>query len=403
MLLESQILEVFKYQRDYFNKIDTGTPRSLLQKIDLSDQHIKIITGIRRCGKSTLLYQLLKKTGIYNFISFEDPRLTGFEVNDFFKLERVFQEHGSSEKIYFFDEIQNVAGWERFIRILHDKKARVIISGSNASLLSREFGTGLTGRQISYELYPFSYSEFLLNSKVHAGEGSFTDYMHSGGFAEYLNSLNEDILIQLFHDLIYRDIVVRHNIRNAKVVKELAVYLASNIGKEFSYNNLSKNFNLGSINTFLSYISFFEDSYLFFTISKFSYSLKKQAKNPKKIYGIDTGLMGKLSLSFTDDKGRKLENIVFIELKRRGKEIYYYRNKNECDFVVAGNRQIEGLIQVCYELNSENMDREINGLSEAMNDLKKNMGLILTFNQTDEIIVADKKICVKPVWKWMTE
>ena len=403
MLLESQILEVFNYQKDYFNKIDTGTPRSLLKKVDLSSQHVKIITGIRRSGKSTLLYQLLKKTGIYNFISFEDPRLTGFGVNDFFKLERIFQKHGSKESIYFFDEIQNIPGWEKFVRILHDKKARVIISGSNASLLSRELGTGLTGRQISYELYPFSYKEFLLSSNKPAGEKSFNNYLLSGGFPEYLKSLNEDMLIQLFNDLIYRDIVVRHNIRNARVVKELAVYMASNIGKEFSYNNLSKNFDVGSINTILSYISFFEDAYLFFPISKFSYSLKKQAKNPKKIYGIDTALMGKLSMSFTEDRGRKLENIVFIDLKRGGRDIYYYKNKNECDFVVVNNAQIENVIQVCYELHADNMEREINGLTEAMTDLKKDTGLILTFNQTDDITIADKKIHVKPVWKWLTE
>jgi len=187
------------------------------------------------------------------------------------------------------------------------------------------------------------------------------------------------------------------------VVKELAVYLASNIGKEFSYNNLSKNFDVGSINTILSYISFFEDAYLFFPISKFSYSLKKQAKNPKKIYGIDTALMGKLSMSFTEDRGRKLENIVFIDLKRGGRDIYYYKNKNECDFVVVNNAQIENVIQVCYELHADNMEREINGLTEAMTDLKKDTGLILTFNQTDDITIADKKIYVKPVWKWLTE
>ncbi len=402
MLLEQQIREVYQYQKEYYEKLSIGTHRTLLNKVDLKDYHIKIITGIRRSGKSTLLMQLLKQVKNFNFLSFEDPRLTDFEVNDFFKLEKIFQTNNESE-IYFFDEIQNITGWERFIRTLHDKKIRVVISGSNASLLSKELGTSLTGRQITYELFPFSFSEYLNFSHKDKGIKSFNEFLKSGGFPEYLSSGNQNILIQLFDDLIYRDIIVRHGIRNAKVVRELGVYLATNIGKEFSYNKLTKTFDLGSANTVLSYISHFEDAYLFFTVPRFSYSLKQQAKNQKKIYGIDSGLISKLSISFSKDKGRLLENMVFIELKRRAKNISYYRNKGECDFVVSKNRQIENLIQVCYELNQDNMKREINGLMEAMDELKLNSGLILTMNQDDQIVQGNKSIIVKPVWKWMLD
>lgn len=168
-------------------------------------------------------------------------------------------------------------------------------------------------------------------------------------------------------------------------MQELGVFLASNVGKEFSYNKLVKNFDLGSVNSVKSYISYFEDTFLFFTVPRFSYSVKQQAINPKKIYGIDTGLITNLSLSFSKDTGRLLENKVFIHLKRLGQEIYYYRQNGECDFVVAKNNQIEFVAQVCLELNSDNLSRELNGLLEAMNELKFEEGTILTLNQEDQL------------------
>ena len=401
MLLEQQIHEVYQYQKAYFKKASTGIPRNLLNTVDLKDDHVKIITGIRRSGKSTLLMQIIKEIENFNFLSFEDPRLIGFEVADFFKLEKVFQSDNSTE-IYFFDEIQNIKGWEQFVRTLHDKKIKVILSGSNASLLSKELGTSLTGRQLTYELFPFSYREFLKLKNEKQNIDSFQKYLEMGGFPEFLKSANTSMLTQLFNDLIYRDIVARHGLRNADTVRDLGVYLASNIGKEFSYNKLAKTFELGSVHTMKSYISYFSDAYLFFTVPRFSYSLKQQAKNQKKIYGIDTGLMTNLSLSFSKDKGRMLENLVFIELKRKQKEIYYYKNKGECDFVVTKNKEIKSIIQVCYELNADNMAREINGLQEAMDDLGSNKGLILTFNQEDAIQNAGGKIKVVPVWKWIS-
>lgn len=399
-MLEKQIREVYQYQKEYFKNLSLGSSRALLADVDLKDYNIKIISGIKQSGKSTLLMQFLNQVSTFNFLSFEDPRLSNFEVSDFFKLEQIFQENYGSD-VYFFDEIQNIDGWEQFIRSLHDKKIKVIISGSNASLLNTEFGTTLTDRQISYELYPFSYNEFLTSQNKTEGIDSFGEFLEMGGFPEYLKTKNRNILVRLFNDIVYRDIIVRHGLRNAKVVKELVIYLATNIGKEFSFNKLAKTFEMGSVNTALSYISYLEDAYLFFTVPRFSYSLKQQARNPKKIYGVDSGLVSNLSLSFSNDKERLLENVVFIELKRRGKNILYYRNKGECDFVVSKNKKIENIIQVCFELNHDNLQQELSGLYEAMDELNSDSGLILTMNQDDKIVQGNKTIIVTPVWKWM--
>jgi len=400
MLLESQIKEVLAYQNSYLEKLPEGTQREILKKIDLTDLHVTILTGIRRSGKSTVLLQLKNRLEHYNYLSFEDPRLSSFNVNDFFKLEKNFNNNNST---FLFDEIQNVKGWERYIRVLHDQKKKVIITGSNAQILSKELGTSLTGRQITYEIFPFSYTEYLKHLNLEAGSESFSEYLISGGFPEFVTSKKRDVLQNLYNDLIYRDIVVRHGLRNPKVLQELGIYLASNVGKEFSYNKLAKTFDLGSVNTVRSYISYFEDAFLFFSIPRFSYSLKQQTINPRKIYGIDTGLTANLSLSFTKDRGRLLENKAFLHFKRLGKQVYYFRQKGECDFVVAQNNQVEMIVQVCYELNNDNLSREINGLTEAMDELKFVEGYVFTFNQEDLIEKDERVIRVIPLWNWLGE
>jgi len=209
--------------------------------------------------------------------------------------------------------------------------------------------------------------------------------------------------LNLYNDLIYRDIVVRHGLRNPKVINELGVFLATNVGKEFSFSNLAKIFELGSSNTLASYISYFEDAYLFFTVPRFSFSLKQQAKNPKKIYGIDNGLITNLSMSFSKDTGRLLENMVYIHFRRKAKELFYFRLRGECDFIVVEDRKVEMAVQVCYELNTANLQRETNGLLEAMNEVDLDEGFIFTFNQKDELETNGKKIFVIPVWEWMMD
>ncbi|HEC44539.1 MAG TPA: ATP-binding protein [Bacteroides sp.] len=277
----------------------------------------------------------------------------------------------------------------------------MIITGSNASMLSKELGTRLTGRHISLELYPFSYAEFLRFKKKDHSIKLFEEYLQKGGFPEYLKNNDIDVLRNLFHDIFYRDILQRNLLRNETAIKILLHYLISNIGKELSYNKLKELIQVGSGNTVSQFIDHFEQAYLLFSLKKFDFSLRKQLVNPKKIYCIDTAIIGRNSFSFSENKGRLLENTVFIELNRRGNRIFYHKRKKECDFLIQDGQQIVEAIQVCYQLEYYNKDREINGLLEALEEHNLDEGLILTFNQEDRISSQNKAILIQPVWKWL--
>jgi len=335
------------------------------------------------------------------YFNFEDPRATSFEVSDFQKLDEIFKEEYGQSDCYFFDEIQNVEKWELFVRTMLEKKKHFLITGSNASLLSRELGTKLTGRHLRYELFPFSYNEFLEFTSRKAGVDSFDEYLQKGGFPEYLKYNRSDILHELFNDIIMRDIVVRHKLRNPKAIKEMALFLTANIGAEFSYNSLAKAFGLGSVNSAVAFVSYLEDNYLLFTVSKFDYSPKKQAINPKKSYSIDNGLASANSVTFSANKGRMLENCVFLGLRRAGREIFYFRENKECDFLVKEKNAITRAIQVCYEINEDNKRREIDGLMEALEKFDLSEGVILTYDQKDKMEMSDKTIKVEPTWRWL--
>jgi predicted AAA+ superfamily ATPase len=398
---KEDLRRIVKLQKEELSLFEEGIPREDLPEIDISLPFAIILSGIRRCGKSTLLRQIMKKTGKVYYFNFEDLRITGFEVEDFEVLNDIFHEEFGDSNYYFFDEIQNIPKWELFVRRLVDIRKHVVITGSNASLLSKELGTRLTGRHLTHELFPFSFKEFLKIEKKEASVGSFEEYFMGGGFPEYLSAERPDILQSLLNDVIARDINARHKIRNQKKLKELAIYLLTNIGKQITYNSLKKMFKLGSVNSIISFMSYFEDAYLIFTIPRFDYSYKKMLVNPKKVYSIDNGVSINNSASFFDDRGRLLENMVFVNLRRKHKEILYYQNDNECDFIAKNGNKITTAIQVTYELNSDNEKREINGLKEAMEKFKLNEGLILTYNQTDEIVVGKNKVKVIPVWKWL--
>jgi len=232
---------------------------------------------------------------------------------------------------------------------------------------------------------------------------SFRRYLFEGGFPQYLCENSPFVLQELLKDILMRDIATRHKIRNIKTLNELAIFLLTNVGKEFSYNSLKTTFKLGSINSIISFISFFEDSYLLFSVPKFDYSYKKQIVNPKKIYSIDNGLSNKNSASFSEDEGRMLENLVFISLRKKSKDIFYFKEESECDFLVKDRGKITQAIQVCYKLTDENKDREISGLIAPLKKFELNSGLILTYNQEDDFLVEGKKIITKPIWKWLLE
>ena len=403
MMLKETLRNVVKMQRESLNLAEASVEREALKQIEMKIPFAIVLSGIRRCGKSTLLKQLMKKIKGFYYFNFEDPRTINFEVEDFQKLDEIFFEEYGDKSYYFFDEIQNVQKWEIFVRAILDKKKYTIITGSNASLLSKELGTKLTGRHLRFELFPFSYNEFLLLVNKKSSISSFEEYFLCGGFPEYLNLKNPLVLQELLNDILNRDIATRHKLRNLKSLKEMALYLLTNTGKEFSYNNLGKTFDLGSSNTAVSFVSYFEDSYLLFTIPKFDYSLKKQRVNPKKAYSIDNGLTNVNSSSFSQDKGKMLENMVFINLRKKFNNIFYFQDGGECDFVVKEGTKITRAIQVCFDLNEDNKDREINGLVKALEKFGLENGMILTYNQEDELKTKDKRIKILPVWKWLLE
>ncbi|MEI7960919.1 MAG: ATP-binding protein [archaeon] len=402
-MIKDSIKKVVHAQAKELSSFDFGVERDNLSNLKPLKGVALVLSGVRRCGKSTLMQQIRKNTSKAYYFNFDDPKGVGFEVEDFEKLNQVFIEEFGESDYYFFDEIQNVEKWELFIRKLVDNKKQVVITGSNASLLSKELGTRLTGRHLRTELFPFSFNEFLQYKKQKPSIDSFKNYFEEGGFPEYLSQKKPQLLEELLNDVIARDIVVRQKLRERKTIKELAVYLLSNLGKEFSFNTLKKIFNLGSVNTAISFVSYLEDSYLLFTVERFDYSIKKRLIAPKKVYCVDNGFAATNSVSFSEDKGRMLENIVFLGLKRQNKEMYYFRENNECDFVVRKNTKIVEAMQVCFELTEENKGREIAGLLGALEKFKLNEGLILTYDQEDKLQEMGKTIIVKPVWKWLLE
>ena len=396
MILKDQLEKIVLSQSEWLYRSDRQINRELMDRIRIHQSWVNIITGIRRCGKSTLLQQLMDFYEQPAYFNFEDHRAYNFEIGDFEKLDQILDKQ--KPDAWFFDEIQNVPGWERYIRSAHDKGKTVFLTGSNASLLSKELGAKLTGRHLTHVLYPFSYREFLIYKDIEPSAESFKKYMSFGGFPEYIKNEEIDILQQLLEDIITRDVIVRYEIRQEEILKALTLFLISNSGKVFSYNKLSKRFHTGSVNTIISYIGFLANSYLLSSLPLFSSSIKKQLANPKKIYAIDTGLINANTLSFSDDLGRILETIVYIELCRHKYEIFYLKSDCECDFVVKdSNRQLQA-IQVCYELENENLDREINGIKE-LESWHLSKKLIITLNQEDSF----GDIQVLPAWKWLTE
>ncbi|MBD3203020.1 AAA family ATPase [Candidatus Woesearchaeota archaeon] len=390
-------------------------PREVMSRIKehIETPFVIIISGIRRSGKSTLLKLLWKKLDGY-YVNFDDERFINFTVHDFQAMYEVLIEIFGEKDNFFFDEIQNIEAWERFVRRLNENNKKIYITGSNASMLSRKFGTHLTGRNIVIPLYPFSFREFLefkgtefnsdnlTSSKISLILKNFNEYVEGGGFPEYVKTQKKDYLMNLYENILYRDIIVNNDLPNEKPIKEVLLYSVSNIGKEISFNKLRKTVGLTSATTVKEYFEYMENSYLCFLIQRYDPSLKKQIYYNKKTYFIDTGMSKILGFRTSRDFGRMVENIVFIQLKRKNKEIFFHKSKNECDFIVKSSIKIIDAIQVTEKMD-QNKDREMKGLLEALKRYRLKSGLILTRDTEDEIMVDNKKIIVKPVWKWLLE
>lgn len=390
-------------QKDLLARIIEEQNHNFLQKqlitreeiIPTESIQILVVSGVRRCGKSILIRQSLPESESGLYLNFEDPRLVDFEATDFPKLELLRDELGKTSIL--LDEVQGVEGWEIFARSLHEKSQKLYITGSNASMLSRELGTRLTGRYKQIELFPFSYTEFLLFKNLSPGEESVEAYFLSGGFPEFLQNQDLDYLRTLFRDILTRDVAVRRNISNETSLIRLGVFLCSNVGKPFSYSRMASLLEIKSVRTVIDYCDYLEESYLFDLIPMYSGSIRKQIANPKKAYSIDPALAAANSLSFSKDLGRKLENFVYLHLRRSFKEIQYYQNKDsECDFVVKWNEEIIGAVQVCWELNQDNLQREVKGIKAAMLEMGLAKGYLISYDQEDQL----GDISVVPAWKW---
>jgi predicted AAA+ superfamily ATPase len=417
-LLKSLVLE----QKKALMAEDSGVQRDRYAELrtHLPIPHALVIAGLRRAGKSTLLLQLIKNE--YNwdvyYFNLEDERLVGFTVQDFNALHEIMIELYGERSIFFLDEIQNIPEWERFVRRLQKGKFKFIITGSNASLLSKELGTKLTGRYIQIELFPYSFKEFLNYHQMIYNENSFlitserallkkqfNEYMQFGGIPEYVTYRLPHILTTLYENIIYKDIIVRYEIHSVRAFRELALYLISNIGTLISYTKLKNALNLGSVNTVKNYLHYLENSYLILSIDSYAYSILQQTISQKKVYAIDTGLVHAMSIQFSRNTGKYLENIVFLELRRRHELIFYYRTANnlEVDFLIQKGKKITQLIQVCESLtNEKTRQRELTALTTAMTELGIKNGLILTLDEAEIIKLPQQHVVtVLPVYQWL--
>ncbi len=309
---KSTIEDVVKEQYDFIHNLEGDLPRELLNRLPNIPTHALIVSGIRRCGKSTLLYQIIKqkKDKDVFFLNFENMRLYNFEVDNFKILDMIIKERQC--KVLFFDEIQIIEGWELFVRQKLDEGFEVVITGSNAGMLSVELGTKLTGRHISKELFPFSFTEFLDFTKQSPNEQSLLNYMTLGGFPQYIKTKATELLETLIDDILYRDIAVRYAVRDVQALKKLCSYILSNTATLVVPSKLRQVLGVNAHSTILNYFNYFENTYLVNLMPKFAWSARSQLLAPKKMYVIDPALIKAGSTSFGKDQGRLLETYRFV-------------------------------------------------------------------------------------------
>lgn len=413
------LASVLKDQMESFRARDLGVEREILEELKetIFVPQITVITGLRRVGKSTLLAQIANKylKDGYYFVNFEDERLLNFQVKDFDLLHETLISMFGEKQTFLFDEIQNVPEWERFVRRLHDQGYKFIVTGSNASLLSQELGTRLTGRCLRVELFPFSFREFLSFRKVKVPDlkvlttkqkGQLLkltkEYIVSGGIPDSLKYPGLEIHKTLYDDVLYRDIATRYKLDNVKSLKELTFYLISNISTLISFNKLKELLKLGSVNTVKSYIDYLENSWLFFVVNKYAYSVKEQQIAAKKVYGIDTGLVGSVGFSFSENMGKLMENVVYLQLRRKCQDIYYYKTVQdyEVDFFLPKEN---AFIQVSQHFDvPETQERELRAITAAVLEQKKvTIHIVVTERDKQTIDREGLHIQIVPLYEWL--
>ena len=387
---------------------------------------VVILYGVRRSGKTYVLFDLFKKYKDHAlYIDFEDERLSGFEASDFEALKEAFLELKphlvGKETVFLFDEVQNVNGWERFCRRIAEREnIKVFVSGSSSKIMPIEIHTSLRGRAWSIETTPFSFREYLSLKGIDTSEKSFiygprkalvkkyfSEYIKWGGFPEVSllksNLEKRKVIKEYLEAMFFKDLVERFNITNIHLLKMLTEKLFSSFSLKFSltafYKQYKEKFPF-SKDTLYSYYSHFLESMLIFEVRKFSESSYKRLRNPAKTYLVDTGICKKVTSA---DSGRILENIVFLELRKNGNEIFYFEEEGECDFIVKAHNGKFLPCQVTLELREENRKREINGLVEACKRLNIKRGKLFTYDEEGSKVVEGINIQILPVWKWLLE
>lgn len=411
---------VILQKREMEKRLGDGYVERSVKKIADGNDLVVVILGPRRAGKSFFGMHFIQSKKSFGYVNFDDERLVG--ISDFDELLSVVNIVYNNPEYLLLDEIQNVEKWELLVNRLQRQGKRLVVTGSNAHLLSSEFATHLTGRHIALTLFPFSFIEYTsvsiktlpatqLEQKEH-----LSNYIRDGGYPEPLikNIDRNDYLSTLLEATIYKNIVKRFKIRSIDGIEDLARYLLSTIGSEYSYRTLAEVTKCKSWHTVEKYLRHLEDSFLFFSLRRFSFKVKEQTKANKKIYCIDNGFVTASAFGMSEGIGRLAENAVAIRLRKHeldGKcEVYFWKNnrQHEVDFVVMKNRKIDQMIQVCWNLDKkETMDRELRALITAGEELNCNNLQILTDSRqgTENVEWFGKKKQVKivPIWKWMIE
>jgi predicted AAA+ superfamily ATPase len=396
-----------------------------------NSDYIISITGPRRSGKSFIMRQIIKnliskgiKPTDILFVNLEDPRFINYDTK---LLENIYDTYTSmimpqAKPYIFLDEVQVVENFEKWILLINElKKASIIISGSNAKLLSRELGTLLTGRHLDIMVFPLSFKEYLLFKGVSCDmktkddenkiKGLLIKYIEEGSFPEVvLSTQKKEILLNYYEDVLTKDLLNRYSIRKIQDLKAISKYYFSNIATLITYKSIERALNI-SITSVINYTNYLEEAYLIFSLKRFSYKVKEQEKSPKKIYSIDTGLSNAIGFKFSGNYGRLIENIVFLSLYKEkiynpDLEIYYWKDEQhrEVDFVIKENTKIKKLIQVCWDLKDENTKkREIKSLQKAMRELDCKNAEIITFEDSDEIEINNVKVAAVPLYKWLLQ
>ena len=382
----------------------------------MSSPLIKVVLGPRRAGKSVFSLMLLKGKSFLYF-NFDDPVLVGEKLDLYELVDELHKFYGET-KFVLFDEIQNLKGWELFANRLHRQGYNLVLTGSNANLLSMELATHLTGRHLPIEILPFDFQEFLkaknfsnLDQKPELLK-LLEQYMTFGGFPEVVtkNQHPRGYLDVLFDSLLFKDVVKRHKVRFSEQIDQLGSYLINNVSNQYSFRKLANILKFKSDVTLEKYLKYLEEAYIIFSLSSFSAKAGERLRSPKKIYTVDNGFVASKAVQHFSDNGKLMENLVFTEFVKRGfepnRELFYYKTRNdrEVDFTIMNGHEISKLIQVCYDVrNLDAEQREVKSLIEASDELKVDNLTVLTWDDEREVEKNGKIVKFKPLWKWLLE